>query len=532
MESQGLTACSVWVPRGAPKAQPTKLEVTEDDLARLMEETKEQLRDATLEDEDADDVVTDDDDDDDDDDEGDDNNEGDDTKAMKEEEGDDDDDDKDAEMDAAEDDDEDAEDVTLSGANLSSIKGLTYYKNQKDDPYITLDKDDDEEDFTISPTDNMLVLGRIDDGLGRLEMHIWNEEEDSLFPHTDVMLSSFPVCMEWVGYDPGNDDDNSTGNILALGTMEPQIELWDLDVLEAPEPAVTLGKPKKTKKGKKKVCEAYPGHRDAVLGLAWNRGQRTLLASASADTTVRLWDLNSTQCMRTYTHHTTKVENVKWNPQEVAVLATGAHGGHVSVFDTRTPEAVATWELDGDVECLEWCPWDPAMFIAGTSNGTVFKCSARAPGKPVFTLKAHDAAVSCVALSPQIEGLMATGSPDEHVKVWDVKDKPSMILSKDYDLGPVFTMGFCPDSGYQLACGGHHGGAKIVHLVESGPVLRRFRDRNTDFTKRAEKLAKEVAEQRAAEVPEAPDADEDAGDERAAEEAIAYNPRVAGSRRK
>lgn len=51
---------------------------------------------------------------------------------------------------------------------------------------------------------------------------VWNEEEDSFFPHTDMMLSSFPVCMDWVGFDPGNEDDNR-GNLLAVGTMEPQV---------------------------------------------------------------------------------------------------------------------------------------------------------------------------------------------------------------------------------------------------------------------------------------------------------------------
>lgn len=43
----------------------------------------------------------------------------------------------------------------------------------------------------------------------------------------------------------------------------------------------------------------------------------------------------------------------------------------------------------------------------------------------------------------------------------------------------MFSVSFCPDSGYQLACGGHHGGVKIVHLAESGPGLSSIRTNST-----------------------------------------------------
>ena len=40
---------------------------------------------------------------------------------------------------------------------------------------------------------------------------------------------------------------------MALGTMEPTIEIWDLDVMESIGPALTLGSQPQKKKKMKKV---------------------------------------------------------------------------------------------------------------------------------------------------------------------------------------------------------------------------------------------------------------------------------------
>jgi periodic tryptophan protein 1 len=50
-----------------------------------------------------------------------------------------------------------------------------------------------------------------------------------------------------------------------------------------------------------------------------------VLASGSADCTVKLWDVSSQQCSTTLTHHTDKVQALAWHPTEAAVLATASY---------------------------------------------------------------------------------------------------------------------------------------------------------------------------------------------------------------
>eukprot|EP00730_Choanoeca_flexa_P015324 TRINITY_DN7015_c0_g1_i1.p1 TRINITY_DN7015_c0_g1~~TRINITY_DN7015_c0_g1_i1.p1 ORF type:complete len:516 (+),score=141.81 TRINITY_DN7015_c0_g1_i1:126-1550(+) len=397
-------------------------------------------------------------------------------------------------MDAYDDEDED-----MSFGGAAGLGNLTYYTSNKEDPYIQIDDDDEDmDDFRVKPTDNFVVVGRSEEALSHIEVHLWNEGEDSLFVHHDILLDTFPLCVEWIGYDPGA--DNQRGNLVAVGSMHADIDIWDLDVIDAPEPVATLAslgpKPqKKKKKNGKKAKRPVVGHRAGVLGLAWNREQPNLLASCSADTTVRLWDLDTGSSLRAYTHHSKTVESVAWNSEIPSVLLTADHAGVCAVFDTRAPDELATWNFGGEggkiaIESMLWHPQQAACFLAGSADGNVYCCDSRNPGDVVFTLSAHDGGVSAMAMSSHVSGLLVTGSADQKLKIWDIdNNQPSIVHSRDAAVGPIYTMGFCPDSPFAMCVGGHAGGLQVVNLAETGSIRRHFGSRNQEAAARAEQMA-------------------------------------------
>lgn len=91
---------------------------------------------------------------------------------------------------------------------------------------------------------------------------VYNEEESSFYVHHDFLLPSYPLCIEWMHYDP---ESQEPGNMCAIGSMDPIITLWDLDIQDTLEPALKLG----AKRSRKHNREAV-GHKDAVLDLSWN----------------------------------------------------------------------------------------------------------------------------------------------------------------------------------------------------------------------------------------------------------------------
>jgi len=395
-------------------------------------------------------------------------------------------------------DNDDVDEAGERATMFGNVQSLAYHQPDEEDPYLVIpeeEKDEEREELQIMPTDNLLLSGKVEDEVAHLEVYVYEDSADNLYVHHDIMLPGIPLCLEWLDVPVGKNSEGKTqGNFVAVGTMEPDIEIWDLDVVDSMYPNAILGqggkddRSKKSKKKKSKSNDEY--HIDSVLALAANRQHRNLLASASADRTVKLWDLNNTTCAKSYSHHTDKVCSLDWHPKESTILLSGSYDRTVVAADMRAPDAKARWGVDTDVEGVRWDPHDPNYFYVSTDGGMVYRYDVRnvpaspAESKPVWSLQAHDSSVSSFDINGTIPGFLVTGSTDREVKLWNVEnDKPSLVVTRKFDVGKVFSTGFAPDPevSFRLAIAGSKGVVQIWDASTNAGVRRAFVSRMPEF---------------------------------------------------
>ena len=466
--------CLTWVRRGVAKPIPDRVKLTTEELSAVISQTKKDLADIENESDNEDGETSD--------------YKPNEKKDKTEQEIMD-------EYDLADYDDE--EENPEGGAKLLGLGDLTAFSDPRQDPYLAqMDKDigeeddEDRDDFNIRSTDNLVLAGHVEGDSSTLEVsqtevvrlvkyflqvYVYNDVEEALYVHHDILLPSFPLALEWLSFDPESDKG---GSLVAVGTMEPVIDVWDLDLVDCLEPAFRLGRKAKKKKGVTGV-----GHKDAVISLSWNSGCPHVFASGGVDHQALLWDLNTQDVVTSLTAHKEKVQCLAWHPSDLHTLASGACDHYVRVFDCRTEGQHKKWKVGGEVERLVWNHFQPHSVLASTDQGTVVRVDLRTDKKPVWTLSAHSEAVTGLSLSSQCPGCLVTSSQDRVLKVWDIAGpQPQFVSERDMKLGQLHDLSACPDAPFVVCVGGDKkdDNFKVWDIRETAAVRARFGGRTLE----------------------------------------------------
>nr|XP_018912690.1 PREDICTED: periodic tryptophan protein 1 homolog [Bemisia tabaci] len=395
-----------WVQRGVAKADPYKLKLSTDEIKEIIEENIKHKKDAI--------------------------------KKFKSKSENSDEDDVEACMD-----DYDEEDDAVIGLDDIATVGEDSATTSSYALDLNDNSDSEKEDEVIRPDDNLLLVGHVDNDFNSLEVWVHNEENQDFYIHHDVLIPSFPLCLEWLNHDVTT---GTAGNLCAVGAIDPIITVWDIDIMNCLEPAFKLGKVKK-KSGER------IGHSDAVLDLAWNTEYEHILASGSADKSVILWDLDSLKPSTCMLEAGKRVESVEWKPDDPHSLLVGSRDRCARLYDCRTEGVITPFNVKGKVEKVCWNPKNTSLFYIGTENGKLYGFDIRSSER-MWHLKAHDEDITGLLAHKSYSETLISCSMDGSIKYWDDKGPPEMTYSRDPIVGKIQCLAFNPDNPDFIAVGG------------------------------------------------------------------------------
>jgi WD40 repeat protein len=239
------------------------------------------------------------------------------------------------------------------------------------------------------------------------------------------------------------------GQTLASSSYDQTIKLWDV----------------KTQNCLKILRE----HRQTVSAIAFGTAQGAIafspdgqqLASSSFDRTVKLWDVQTGECVKTFLGHTNRVWTVAYHPNGQQLVSGG--DDHATKFwNLKTGRCTKTFK--GHTNAVLSLAFNPKGYYlaSGHEDQTVRLWDIKS-GILVETLREHTNRVWSVAFQPASQHpILASGSADYTIKLWDPK-LGSCVQTLYGHASWVWSLAFHPN-GMRLASGSYDQTVKLWNI--------------------------------------------------------------------
>ncbi len=223
-----------------------------------------------------------------------------------------------------------------------------------------------------------------------------------------------------------------------------------------------------------KVLTTNFGHADCVNCVVFSPNGK-ILASASNDETIKLWDVKSGREIRTLNEHTNYVNSVSFSPNG-KILASSSDDETIKLWNVETGHEIKT--LEGHKYSVNSVSFSPnGKILASGSWDNTIKLWDIKNMKKIRTLKGHKYDVNSVSFNPKNGKILASGSDDETIKFWHIEKRRALRTLEGHKYS-VNSVSFSPN-GKILASGSGDNTIKLWN-VETGQKLKTL-DRHTNL---------------------------------------------------
>jgi len=189
------------------------------------------------------------------------------------------------------------------------------------------------------------------------------------------------------------------------------------------------------------------GHSKDGYGLSWNPNVNGHLLSASDDHTICLWNINANtasarnlDAMMIFTGHTAVVEDVAWHLLHDSMFGSVGDDKKLMLWDTRSNNPNKPSQMieahSAEVNCLSFNPYSEYILATGSADKTVALWDLRNTKMKLHSFESHKDEIFQVQWSPHNETILASSGTDRRLNVWDLSKIGEEQSADDIEDGP------------------------------------------------------------------------------------------------
>jgi len=201
------------------------------------------------------------------------------------------------------------------------------------------------------------------------------------------------------------------------------------------------------------------GHADTIWRIAYSPDD-SLLASTSADGTVRLWEVSTgLPVMILPRNHANWVWCLSWSP-DGARLATGGSDARILVWDAMEAAMGARRVTAFKEKAFE----DPAWLERAEEEAE----QAALQAKPLVYWQAHEKSIHQLEFAPSETRMLVSVGAEGAISVWDAETGTLDVRFMGH-IGPVTCLSVCPTNSELIASGGEDHTVRLWDLKDVDP---------------------------------------------------------------